>query len=112
MTGFSEEEERLLDEVASAVVRRGMALPAMMFLETVAPLNMVTATMLHLASPLWRVVLPASRIDSLAQLLERRGAIPELARRIDDADERRRRGEKTDSTPDSQPVSSPDRSTP
>ncbi|HZM01253.1 MAG TPA: hypothetical protein VFD43_13485 [Planctomycetota bacterium] len=90
MSDFSAEEHALLDEAAAALVRRRLATPAMMALETLVPMNLVTASMLHVMSPLWRVALPASRIDAVARLLERREAIPELIRAIDAAEERRR----------------------
>ena len=90
MTEFSDDENALLDETAERVVRMGMAVPALVFLETVVPMNMVTSSMLHVASPLWRVIVPASRIDQAARLLARRGAIPELIRRIDRAEHSRR----------------------
>lgn len=91
MSELAPDELALLDEVADAVVRRRLAVPAMMFLETMAPMNVVGSSLLHVAAPIWRVVLPASRIETLARLLERRQAVPELVRRIDEREERWRR---------------------
>ena len=90
MTDFTDSERELLRQTAEAVVRHRMAAPAMMLLDTMTPMNVVTASMLHMLSPLWRVALPASRIDAVAALLERRSALPELARAIDEAEERRK----------------------
>lgn len=96
MIELAPEERALLEEAADKVVRRGLAVPAMMFLETVSPMNMLTASMLQMASPMWRVIIPSSRIDQAARLLERREAIPELLRLIDEREESRRRGELPD----------------
>lgn len=90
---FSADERALMDEAAEAVVRRHLAAPAMMLLETLTPMNMVTASMLHVLAPVWRAAMPASRIERLARLLERRDALPELVRAIDAVDERRRQTE-------------------
>ena len=68
-------------------MRRQLAVPAMMLLETMAPMNMVTSSMLTMLSPLWRAALPASRIDKVAKVLERREAIPELIRIIDEEED-------------------------
>ena len=87
-------EQELLDEVAEGVVRRRLSTPAMMFLEMSTPLNMLGSSTLHMASPLWRAVVPVSRIDQVAKLLEKRIAIPALIQAIDDAEHERRRADK------------------
>ena len=56
----------------------------------IACYQMLGASALHMASPLWRAVVPTSRIDALARLLEKREALPALLAAIDDAEERRR----------------------
>ncbi|GJM20689.1 MAG: hypothetical protein DHS20C15_06040 [Planctomycetota bacterium] len=90
-------EQELLDEVAEGVVRRRLSTPAMMFLEMSTPLNMLGSSTLHMASPLWRAVVPVSRIDQVAKLLEKRIAIPALIQAIDDAEHERRRAAKSKS---------------
>ncbi|RKY22388.1 MAG: hypothetical protein DRQ55_01125 [Planctomycetota bacterium] len=85
------DERQLLEQIADSVVARGVALPAMMFLETVAPMNMLSSSMLQLASPMWRMLLPASRIDLAAAILQRRESIPALLTMIDEREETRRR---------------------
>lgn len=92
MSAFSDEDVALMERTAQALVQRRLAVPALMFLETVSPMNMVSASMLQLMSPAWRAVLPGSRIDGLAALLERRDALPELMRRIEAAEQARRDG--------------------
>ncbi len=83
-----------MEEAADAVVKRRLAVPAMMFLETVSPMNTVTASMLHMITPIWGLALPAERLKQVATMLERRDTIPELIRVIDEREERRRREER------------------
>ncbi len=80
-----------MDDAARRLVAARVAVPAMMFLECLAPMNLVSATLLHGLSPILGVALPAARIDQLARLLERRDAIPEFIRILDAAEEARRR---------------------
>ena len=89
---FSAAEQALIDEAARRVVAARMAVPAMMFLETLAPMNLVTASMLHALTPVLGIALPADKLAALAQLLERRESIPALVTAIDAAEDARRRG--------------------
>jgi len=91
---FTQEERDLMDEAAASIVKRRLAVPAMMLLETMTPMNIVSASMLHVLSPVWRAALPASRIEDIAKLLERREAIPEFVKVIDAAEEAQRQDRK------------------
>ena len=95
---FTDEERALIDEAAEATVKRRLAVPAMMFLETVSPMNTVAASMLHMITPLWGMVLSADRIQQLATLLEQRASIPAFIQIIDEAEELRRGKEQADRT--------------
>ncbi|MCB9897579.1 MAG: hypothetical protein H6825_06230 [Planctomycetes bacterium] len=97
--GFTPDERALLEETAAALVRRRMAVPAMMALEVMAPMNFVSASMLHVLTPMLSIVLPSARIRQVATLLERRSALPELVRAIDAAEDARRRDERTGRPP-------------
>jgi hypothetical protein len=91
---LSDDDQVLMDEAAAAVVKRRLAVPAMMFLETVSPMNMLSSSMLHMITPIWGIALPAARLQQVAKLLERRGTIPELIRTIDEAEDQRRTEER------------------
>jgi hypothetical protein len=88
---FSAAEQALIEDAARRVAGARLAVPAMMFLETLSPLNLVTASMLHVLQPVLGIALPAEKLAALARLLERREAIPALVLAIDAAEERRRR---------------------
>jgi hypothetical protein len=90
VTERTDADRELLDEAAAAIVRRGLGVPAMMFLEMASPMNVVTSSMLHMLTPVWNAALPGKRLDRMAELLEDRGTIPELIAAIDTAEDKRR----------------------
>ena len=91
---LSDADRLLLEETADRIVRARMAVPAMMFFETISPMNMVSSSMLRIMSPAWRSIVGESRIDQVAELLERREVIPEFIRIIDTAEDARARSAK------------------
>jgi len=78
------EDRALLDGVADALARRRLATTALFFLESVKPLGFVAGQAMHFFRPLvGAVVGEPERWDRLASLLERRGAVELLARRLE-----------------------------
>jgi hypothetical protein len=86
---LSDDDRLLLEQTAERIVHARMAVPAMMFFETMAPMNMVSSSMLRIMSPAWQTIIGSSRIDQVAELLERREIIPEFIRIIDTAEDAR-----------------------
>ena len=76
---LSPEDVALLERVASAVVDRGMAVPAVVFLESVGPMNFLGSQALHFFTPILEVVFPQRDIQRVALLLERRDTLSRLA---------------------------------
>lgn len=83
---LTERQERMLDRIAREVSDRGMSVPALLFLESVKPLNFVGSQALVFFSPLARTVFDPADYDEFTKLLEDRGSIELLARRIEAAD--------------------------
>lgn len=75
---LSVEEAALLDKVASEIVRRRMATPAVLFLESAGPMNFLGSQALHFLTPILNLVCDTREIERAASLLERRDAIPRL----------------------------------
>jgi len=73
---FSEEEMGLLSKVADIVVRKRLTAPAMMFLESVRPLNFLGSQAMIFFQPIVSLVVSTKEVDLLAQILERRSSIP------------------------------------
>ncbi|MCS6924524.1 MAG: hypothetical protein NZ578_01360 [Candidatus Binatia bacterium] len=72
----------LLDRLARLVVTRGMADPALLFLESVVPLNFLGSQVLYGLVPLLEVAVSPGEVQRLARILERRESIDLLIRLI------------------------------
>jgi hypothetical protein len=80
---FSREDLELMERVADALVRRGMATPATMFLESMAPMNFLGGQALHFLTPIVECVFESKDIERIARLLERRETIERLVTLIE-----------------------------
>ncbi len=92
-------------KLAAEIVRRGMATPALMFLEMSRPLNMVAASTMHYFTPIIKVITDGPGYEAFAAMLEHRGSIAYFMRSIEDAE-----GQIAGSLPDasaSEPSSTP-----
>lgn len=89
-----EEDRRLIDAVAGRVVRMGLAVPAIFFLESTKPLSYVGSQVLVFLEPFVKSVLTVASYDRFVTLLEDRSNIEKLLRRIEDMDEDARAQEK------------------
>lgn len=79
---FTPEDLALLEKIASLIVRRGMAAPALLFLESVGPLNFLGSQVVHGLRPFLELVCDAQELEQLATLLERRDSISRLVAAI------------------------------
>ena len=75
---LSPEDVALLERVAATVVERGMATPAILFLESVGPMNFLGSQALHFFTPILEVIIPQRDVERVAQLLERRDTLSRL----------------------------------
>ena len=74
----------MLDELADAIARRHLATPALFFLESMRPLSFVGSQMMLFLRPMISVVWhDPKRWDQLQRVLEERGSVEELARRLE-----------------------------
>jgi hypothetical protein len=73
----------LLERVAEAIVTRSMAAPAMLFLESMGPMNFLGSQALHFLSPIIECVLSGTELAQVARLLERRDSIHRLTALIE-----------------------------
>jgi hypothetical protein len=72
------EDLALLTRVAESVVRRGMATPATVALESIGPLNFLGSQALHVLTPFLELAFSPLDLERIAALLERRETIPRL----------------------------------
>ncbi len=80
---LSPEDLALLEKIATVVVDRRMAGPALLFLESAGPLNFLSSQALHFLTPILDLTCEAREIEQAARLLERRDAIPRLIELIE-----------------------------
>jgi hypothetical protein len=72
---FTTEDLALLERVADAVVKRGMAAPATVFLESLGPMNFLGSQALYFLTPIVEWAFQAKEVEQVARLLERRDTI-------------------------------------
>jgi hypothetical protein len=80
---FTTEDLILLERVADAVVKRGMAAPATVFLESLGPMNFLGSQALYFLTPIVEWAFQAKEVEQVARLLERRDTIARLITIID-----------------------------
>lgn len=75
---FTLEDLELLERIADAVVKRGMAAPATVFLESLGPMNFLGSQALHFLTPILEFAFNVKELEQVARLLERRDTIARL----------------------------------
>ena len=81
---LGDEERALLDGVAEGLARRRLGTVAILFLESARPLGFIASQMLVFFRPiLGAFVADARGYERLVRLLERRGAVELLIRRLE-----------------------------
>lgn len=64
--------------VADVIVRRDMAAPATVFLESMGPMNFLGSQALHFLAPILECAASVKDVEHVARLLERRDSTPRL----------------------------------
>ena len=75
---LSSEDVRLMERIADAIVNRGMAAPATVFLESMGPMNFLGSQALHFLTPIIDCAFSTEEVEHVARLLERRDTISRL----------------------------------
>lgn len=81
-----EEEDRVLDKLAQKVVERRMSVPAIMFLESVKPLNYIGSQAMVFFEPIVQTVFNFKDYDTIRCALEKRQTIEILLLKIEKLD--------------------------
>lgn len=82
---LSEEDDRLLADIAGLICRRGLATPAVLWLESLRPLSFLGSQALRFCEPFAQPFLPAGQCGRLAEILEVRGHLERLVRHVEAA---------------------------
>lgn len=75
---LSVDDVQLMERVADVIVKRGMAAPATVFLESMGPMNFLGSQALHFFTPIIECAFNVKEVEQVARLLERRETIPQL----------------------------------
>lgn len=80
---LSIEDVELMQRVADVIVKRGMASPATVFLESMGPMNFLGSQALLFFTPIIECAFNVKEVEQVARLLERRDTIPRLVALIE-----------------------------
>lgn len=78
-SGFPSEDMALMDKIARLIVNRGMAVPALLFLESLGPLGFLGGQVIHGLKPFLDVITNPAEVERFALLLERRDSVERLS---------------------------------
>ena len=81
-----EDEEAVLEKLAKMVVRRSMSLPAIMFLESIKPLNYISSQAMVFFEPIVQTIFNFNDYNALRSALEKRETIEILVLKIEHYD--------------------------
>ena len=83
---LSEEELAVLEKLAKFTIRKGMTVPAIMFLESVKPLNFIGSQTMVFFEPMIQAVFSIRDYNTLQTALEKRETLEILIRKIEELD--------------------------
>ena len=87
-------DEALLGRIAARIVRMGLAVPAVFFLESVKPLSFIGSQALIFFEPFVKAFLDLKSYDRFAELMEDRKNLERLIGMIEDGEAKRTRKER------------------
>ncbi|MDP7026251.1 MAG: hypothetical protein QGI16_04925 [Candidatus Marinimicrobia bacterium] len=97
----TEDQKPVVEKVCQEVIRRRMATPALIMLETFRPLNFVGSQVLHFFHPIVSAILTTEAYKHFTEFLERRGSVDYLCQRIEQLDDEMRKKNKKSKTEES-----------
>jgi len=85
---ISEEEYALFDRVAEQIARRQLTVPALLLVEGFKPLNWIGSQFMLLLEPITVYLFNFRELQTFRRALQKREALEELAKRIEEADKK------------------------
>ena len=76
------EDLALIDEVAHMIVKRGLSVPSLIFLESFRPLNFVASQAVYALAPGFGCLFDPDILGRLGRVLEKRESVDRLMERI------------------------------
>ncbi len=81
--GLNDEEKRVIELIARGIIERRLSAPAVMFLESVKPLNFIGSQAMVFLRPIIAAIFPTKTYDTIEKILEKRKGIDYLLERIE-----------------------------
>lgn len=94
--GEPDPDEALLQGIASRVVRMGLAVPAVFFLESSKPLSFIGSQALVFLEPFVKAFLNLKSYDRFTALMEERSNVERLIQKIERSEEERAQAERAE----------------
>jgi hypothetical protein len=94
--GEVDQDEALLAAIASRIVRMGLAVPAVFFLESSKPLSFIGSQALVFLEPFVKAFLNLKSYDRFTALMEDRGNVERLIQKVEQMEEDRAQAEKAE----------------
>jgi hypothetical protein len=91
---LTERQNEILTKIAQKVVTWKMSVPAILFLESVKPLNYVGSQMMAFFEPMFQAVFSWKDYDEFRMMMEERGTVERLLQRIEKLDSEAQEKEK------------------
>ena len=83
---LTEAQLAVINKFATKTVEKGMAIPAIMFLESIKPLNFISSQAMVFFEPIVQTVFNFKDYDNLQTALEKRESVEILIRKIEEMD--------------------------
>lgn len=83
---LTDEEDAVFDKLAKKVIQRGMAVPAIMFLESIKPANFIMSQVMVFFEPIVQTIFNFRDYDHYRTALEKRESVEILLLKIEDYD--------------------------
>ena len=80
-------QKEVANDVCREIVRRGLATPALVFLEIFRPLNYVGSQVMHFFQPIATLILDNERYRHMSEFLENRQSVDYLCRHIEELED-------------------------
>lgn len=82
-----ERAREIIEKISKFIVRRKMAAPAILAIESLRPLNFIGSQILYFLAPFAEVIFNAKEYQEFAALIEKDKYVKLLLKRIDELDE-------------------------
>ncbi|MFQ6002264.1 MAG: hypothetical protein ACE5KJ_00815 [Candidatus Zixiibacteriota bacterium] len=89
------QQDEILTKIAQKVVHWKMSVPAILFLESVKPLNYIGSQMMAFFEPFVQTVFSWKDYDEFRRMMEERGTVEKLLQKIEQLDAEAQAKEKT-----------------